>query len=83
MGMGDPVTGKPSSREVADSYVVRIYRHGEEPGHEVTGLLEPVDQGEPRAFRGRDELWALLVSSRTMSGRSRPLAQSQKRQRNP
>ena len=83
MGMGDPVTGKPSSREVADSYVVRIYRHGEEPGHEVVGLLEPVDQGEPRAFRGRDELWALLVSSPTARDVPPRRTRDPKRQRNP
>jgi hypothetical protein len=56
------VTGRHHSREAADSYIVRVYRRSDQPGHEVAGLVEPVDRGSATAFAGRDELWAALTS---------------------
>ncbi len=49
---------------VRDSYVIRVYRRGEEPGREVSGLVDVVARGETVAFNGRDELWAVLVDAR-------------------
>ena len=62
MGVGNAVTGRRTRLEVADSYIVRIYRRSDQPGHEVAGLVEPVEKGDARAFAGRDELWAVLIA---------------------
>ncbi len=63
MGVGNAVTGRRTRHEVADSYIVRIYRRSDQPGHEVAGLVEPVEKGDARPFGGRDELWAALIGS--------------------
>jgi len=44
-----------------DSYIVRVYRRGGEPGKEVSGLVERVGGDARRAFGTRDELWAFLA----------------------
>lgn len=67
--MGTPVTPKAANRTARDSYIVHVYRRSDEPGHEVAGLVEPVEQGDALAFTGRDELWAALV--RVPKGRRR------------
>ena len=61
MGVGNAVTGRRTRPEAAESYIVRVYRRGDEPGHEVAGLVERVEQGGATAFTGRDELWAALT----------------------
>ena len=63
MGVGNPVTGTEHDRAVRHSYIVHVYRRSDEPGHEVAGLIEPVEGGSPSAFAGRDELWAVLSQS--------------------
>jgi hypothetical protein len=72
--MGDAVTGAAPDRTVRASYIVHVYRRGDRPGHEVSGLIEPVEGGDPAPFAGRDELWAVLAggSSASRSGRRRP-----------
>lgn len=61
MGVGNAVTGTERDRAVRHSYIVHVYRRSDEPGHEVAGLIEPVEGGSPSAFAGRDELWAALT----------------------
>lgn len=63
MGVGNAVTAGPHDRAVRLSYIVHVYRRSDEPGHEVAGLIEPVEGGSPSAFAGRDELWAALSRS--------------------
>lgn len=60
MGVGNAVTGAERDRAVRHSYIVHVYRRSDRPGHEVAGLIEPVEGGSPLAFAGRDELWAAL-----------------------
>lgn len=55
------MTRPVANRVARESYLVRVYRRSDEPGHEVAGLVEPVERGEAVAFTGRDELWALLA----------------------
>jgi hypothetical protein len=71
--MGDAVTTAARDRAVRMSYIVHVYRHGDRPGHEVSGLVEPVEGGDPSPFAGRDELWAVLAgeSSSPRAGRRR------------
>lgn len=71
MGVGNAVTGRHTRHEVADSYIVRIYRRSDQPGHEVAGLVEPVEKGDARAFAGRDELWAALIGATAGARRRR------------
>lgn len=63
MGVGNAVNEGPHDRAVRHSYIVHVYRRSDEPGHEVAGLIEPVEGGSPSAFAGRDELWAALSRS--------------------
>jgi hypothetical protein len=43
-----------------DSYIVRIYRRGSEPGKEAAGLVERAGSAERKAFAGKEELWGYL-----------------------
>lgn len=63
MGVGNAVNEGPHDRAVRLSYIVHVYRRSDEPGHEVAGLIEPVEGGDALAFAGRDELWAALSRS--------------------
>ncbi|MBX9965050.1 MAG: hypothetical protein K2Y35_18475 [Burkholderiales bacterium] len=71
--MGNAVTGATGDRAARTSYIVHVYRRSDQPGHEVAGLIEPVEGGKPSPFAGRDELWAVLASeaSATNAARSR------------
>lgn len=71
MGMGNPVTRRPTPPDDRDSYVIHIYRRGDTPEDELVGLIEPVGAGEAGAFRNRDELWERLSRS-ARRGRRRP-----------
>lgn len=55
------MTGTERDRAVRHSYIVHVYRRSDQPGHEMAGLIEPVEGGSPSAFAGRDELWAALA----------------------
>ena len=59
------MTRRRSVRLVRESFVVHVYRRGDEPGHEVTGFVESVQRGTACAFRGRDDLWTILVGEDT------------------
>ena len=65
------MTGTERDRAVRHSYIVHVYRHSDQPGHEVAGLIEPVEGGNPSAFAGRDELWAFLSRGGAVSGAAR------------
>lgn len=69
--MGNAVTGAPRDRAVRASYIVHVYRRGNQPGHEAAGLIEPVEGGEPSPFAGRDELWAVLAGAGHARGAGR------------
>jgi hypothetical protein len=63
MGVGDAVTARQHTREVRASYIVHVYRRSDDPGREMAGIVESVEQGESRAFGSRDELWAALAEA--------------------
>lgn len=65
--MGNAVTAAEHDRAVRMSYIVHVYRRSDRPGHEVTGLVEPVEGGKPSPFADRDELWAVLASEASAS----------------
>lgn len=52
--------GKRPTGGAGTSYLVRLYRHGEEPGGFI-GVVESVEDGSRRAFANREELWAILA----------------------
>ncbi len=57
------MTRRPATRPVRESFVVHVYRRGDDPGHEVAGVVESVRQGKACAFLGRDDLWAALIGA--------------------
>ncbi len=59
-----------------DSYIVRIYRRGIEPGREVAGLVERAGAGERTAFSDCEELWAFLCSKPRSAGRKSKLGRN-------
>lgn len=73
--MGNAVTPKGPDRATLESYLIRVYRRSDEPGHEVAGLIESVERGPAKAFTGRDELWAALARApapRRLRTKARP-----------
>jgi hypothetical protein len=53
-----------------DSYIIRVYRRGNEPGKEAAGLVEHAGNGKRAAFGGRDELWAFVCGTTSPSKRA-------------
>ena len=49
----------------AETYVVSVYRRGNEPGKEVAGLIERAGSGERKAFASGEELWKFLCNQKT------------------
>jgi len=45
-----------------ETYIVSVYRRGNEPGQEAAGLVERTGGGERRAFTTSQELWTFLCS---------------------
>ena len=44
-----------------DSYIIRIYRRGAEPGRDLAGLVERIGNGKRQAFGNSEELWGFLT----------------------
>ena len=43
-----------------ETYVISVYRRGDEPGKEISGLVERPGAGDRKAFGSSRELWAFL-----------------------
>ena len=43
-----------------NSYLVRIYRRGEDNPRMLVGIVEEIGKAEKRAFNNLDELWEIL-----------------------
>ena len=43
-----------------NSYLVRIYRRGEDNPRMLVGVVEEIGKAEKRAFNNLDELWDIL-----------------------
>jgi hypothetical protein len=50
-----------------ESYVIRIYRRGEDKTDDVVGILESVETGKKQAFKNMDELVRSLKGSKRKS----------------
>ena len=66
--MTNAISGKSGT---GVSYIVRLYRHREEPDGFI-GVVESVEDGARRAFTNREELWALLIRNGVMANKDAP-----------
>ena len=63
-----------------DSYVIRIYRRGEDKADDVVGIVESVETGGKQAFKNMDELVRILsVPKRKSSPKGKKSKQNIKR----
>ena len=65
-----------------ESYVIRIYRRGEDKTDDVVGILESVETGGKQAFKNMDELVRILsVPKRKSSPKGKKSNQKIKRKK--
>lgn len=69
-GCGRPKETRQTSGPGA-SYLVRVYRHREEPGGFI-GVVESVEDGSRRAFANCEELWTILVRAGVKPAKDAP-----------
>jgi len=48
-------------------YIVRIYRFDKKKPHHLVGVVEEVGVTGKRAFANYDELWEILISSKSIT----------------
>lgn len=53
------------------TYVVRIYRFDKEHPRHLVGVVEEVGLKGKKAFTNYDELWEILISSKSMTQKQR------------
>jgi len=52
---------------VLANYIVRIYRFEKDTPHNLVGIVEEVGVKGKKAFTNYDELWDILISSKSIS----------------
>ncbi|MEW6377580.1 MAG: hypothetical protein AB1502_17555 [Thermodesulfobacteriota bacterium] len=60
-----------SPKSFSANYVVRIYRFDENNPRQLVGVVEEVGIKGKKAFTNYDELWDILISSRSIRQRQK------------
>jgi hypothetical protein len=55
-----------------DSYVIRIYRRGDDPAEDLVGIVEKAGGSAKKAFRNFEELRKILRKGRVRKNESVP-----------
>jgi len=61
-----------STKSFSVNYVVRIYRFKENNPRSLVGVVEEVGVKGKKAFTTYDELWEILIYSRSISQKQKP-----------